>query len=325
MRGFVKYRLPHSSEVIEMQGEWLKRDHLKGFNNSGFVFSEYSNSPYLVFSENKKEVKVDLSLCYRKKDHELCANYGEYIEKVSEIIDRIRTEEFDKVIFSRRHKINNYIDPLTVFETLNKHYDNSFNYVLGIEGEGVWLGASPEVLIQSKDDRFDMHSLAGTMAKNENGNYKWTQKEIREQAYVTDYLIDKFDEANITNIIKNGPFNFEHGKVAHLKTNISIKATDTQINDMLRIVPPSPAVCGIPKEKILNEIQSIEGYNRRFYTGTIGLYEKNNVHLFVNLRCMEFFLDSAMLYLGGGITNQSDPDAEWEETEMKARTLLDLL
>ncbi|MGK0252454.1 MAG: isochorismate synthase, partial [Gammaproteobacteria bacterium] len=46
-----------------------------------------------------------------------------------------------------------------------------------------------------------------------------------------------------------------------------------------------------------------------------------NTHLFVNLRCMQLREDTASVYVGGGITAASDPDAEWQETVHKLATM----
>lgn len=325
LNGFVKYRLPNTDEVVTLNGFWRKTDHLQGYSNVDFVISNYDSSFYYIFHANDEEERPDLDICYRKMDQESYLNFGAYMDRLNPLIKRIQKEEFSKVIFSRRKKIGYKIDPEAVFKTLNIQYKNSFNYLLGIENEGVWLGASPEVLIETKGRNFHMHSLAGTVIRDQSGEYKWTAKEIEEQEYVTDYLLDAFDKVGIHDVKLDGPSDFEHGRVAHIKTDIEIKATDDQVNEMLRVVPPTPAVCGIPKEKVLQEIEDLEGYNRRFYTGTLGIYKNGAVHLYVNLRCMEVFLNDACLYIGGGITAKSDPEKEWDETELKSQTLMDML
>jgi len=47
--------------------------------------------------------------------------------------------------------------------------------------------------------------------------------------------------------------------------------------------------------------------------------------LFVNLRCMKILKDKLVLFVGGGLTEQSEPQSEWEETVLKAKTLLSIL
>jgi isochorismate synthase len=72
-------------------------------------------------------------------------------------------------------------------------------------------------------------------------------------------------------------------------------------------------------------IQQLEGHERSLYAGVIGLVNEHSSNLFVNLRCAQVFNDAVTLYLGGGHTEDSDANAEWEETENKARTLLNIL
>ncbi|MBT8309777.1 MAG: isochorismate synthase, partial [Flavobacteriaceae bacterium] len=43
------------------------------------------------------------------------------------------------------------------------------------------------------------------------------------------------------------------------------------------------------------------------------------------LRCMQIIGDEIFLYVGGGITKESIPNAEWEETVNKANTMKDVL
>jgi isochorismate synthase len=84
---------------------------------------------------------------------------------------------------------------------------------------------------------------------------------------------------------------------------------------------PTPAVCGIPKEKSLELILQTEKHNREFYAGFIGPLDNDNAQLFVNLRCMKLTSKWATYFAGGGLTAQSEAEAEWEETCLKLKTL----
>jgi isochorismate synthase len=57
----------------------------------------------------------------------------------------------------------------------------------------------------------------------------------------------------------------------------------------------------------------------------IGELQAEELNVYVNLRCGQIIGDELYLYLGGGFTAESDPEKEWEETENKSKTLLDLL
>ena len=71
------------------------------------------------------------------------------------------------------------------------------------------------------------------------------------------------------------------------------------------------------------KIKDIEKYERAYYTGYLGLVTpEKEISLFVNLRCMQVFKNEIALYLGGGITKDSNAEKEWAETNFKAETLL---
>jgi isochorismate synthase EntC len=86
------------------------------------------------------------------------------------------------------------------------------------------------------------------------------------------------------------------------------------------------SLVAIPGEKALAFILANEGYERSFYSGFLGpVHIAGESHLYVNLRCMRLATDRATLFVGAGITADSDPAAEWRETELKADTMLAVL
>ena len=95
---------------------------------------------------------------------------------------------------------------------------------------------------------------------------------------------------------------------------------------------PTPAVCGFPKGKARDFILKNENYNRKYYAGFLGelnfCFESNQTlmsDLFVNLRCMEIIKDNAEIYVGCGITKDSNPEKEYIETKNKSVTMKNIL
>ena len=78
-------------------------------------------------------------------------------------------------------------------------------------------------------------------------------------------------------------------------------------------------------------IKRNELIDRKYYSGFLGVINQcksNKVkysNLVVNLRCMNIDSDIITLFAGGGITDKSDSEKEWEETELKINTLKTLL
>jgi isochorismate synthase len=76
----------------------------------------------------------------------------------------------------------------------------------------------------------------------------------------------------------------------------------------------------------LDFIRRTEAHSREYYTGFLGpVGLDDHMQLYVNLRCMKVLKDRLILYVGGGITHDSIAEDEWEETEIKADTLLSVL
>ena len=86
---------------------------------------------------------------------------------------------------------------------------------------------------------------------------------------------------------------------------------------------PTPAVCGFPKDAARKFILENEDYDRAYYSGFLGeLNWDDSTDLFVNLRCLQVVDgQKVILYVGGGITAESDPKKEWLETVHKAQTM----
>jgi isochorismate synthase len=76
----------------------------------------------------------------------------------------------------------------------------------------------------------------------------------------------------------------------------------------------------------MNYLLETEKHNRSYYSGYLGPVNLDErMLLFVNLRCMQVLADKLVLYVGAGITSESVAEDEWDETEIKADTLLSVI
>jgi isochorismate synthase len=255
---------------------------------------------------------------------------------VQKCVDEIGTGKFEKVVPSRTRLINlpEDFDVVEAFEKLCSRYGNALISFVSIPGTGSWLGATPEVLVTVEDKTiFKTVALAGTMPYQEGTNLRsvaWTQKEIEEQALVERYVISCFKKIRLREYDEHGPKTVVAGNLMHLKSDFTVdmKATNfPQLGSvMLQLLHPTAAVCGMPLEPALEFLKEHEGYDREFYAGYLGpVNVNNNINLFVNLRCMKLLHNQARLYAGAGVTIDSLPDKEWEETEIKFNTLLNVI
>lgn len=239
----------------------------------------------------------------------------------------LNKNSFSKLVLSRYQQEKLNLDIGSIFVKAINKYKDAFVYILYTSYSGLWFGASPEILCEINNGIITTMSLAGTMKKNETNNYNWSQKDIAEQAIVTDYLKNTLDQiATLQN--SKGPYTKEAGPVVHLRTDLQYKLKpNTNLYEAINALHPTPAVCGMPKQEALKFINENELYDRLYYSGFLGLYDNKNMNsqLYVNLRSMYIYQDIAYLFAGGGILTKSVLDLEYEETINKLNTLKSIL
>ncbi len=259
-----------------------------------------------------------------------------YEKLVKKGIEAIEAGAFEKIVPSRSKYVElpESFDVIETFQKLCDAYPNAMISFISIPNVGTWMGASPELLIQVENKHiFKTVALAGTKPFEPGTNIKnvaWTQKEIEEQALVCRYIISNFKKIRLREYDEQGPKTIVAGNVMHLKTTFAVDMKETNYPQlgsvMLQLIHPTSAVCGMPLEESMNFLKANEGYDREFYSGYLGPVNiQNNICLFVNLRCMQLTGDQAILYAGAGVTADSVPESEWEETEIKLNTLLKVI
>lgn len=266
---------------------------------------------------------------------ERAAGEAEYTSLVRKTVEFIREAGITKVVVSRttRQPLPQGFDAVDTFLELTVRYPTAFVSLVAIPGIGTWLGASPEVLLTLDGEGLTTMALAGTQRRPEDlplAEVEWGHKEASEQEMVSDYVRDFFVRAGVTNLQEEGPRTVAAANVVHLQTLFRVDLPEHErlalANRVLDELHPTSAVCGMPKHRALAFILEHEGYDRRFYSGFLGpVHMDGQSNLFVNLRCMQLGGGFASLYVGGGITAESDPASEWRETEMKAETMLSVL
>jgi isochorismate synthase len=250
-----------------------------------------------------------------------------FLETVQKGVTAINSGELFKIVPAKVkiHDMDKDFDLTATFLRLCQAYPNGFVNFFHIPQIGTWLGASPEVLIKTKGQYFYTMALAGTQqARGENPlkTAAWTQKEIEEQALVSRYIVNCFKKIRLREYDEIGPKTSIAGPLLHLKSEfkVDMKATNfPQLGSvMLDLLHPTSAVCGMPREKALEFISREESFDRSFFAGYLGPVNINNeTAIFVNLRCARLLGNKAILFAGAGITEDSIPEQEWEETELK--------
>lgn len=260
---------------------------------------------------------------------------NEFEELVQEAIHAIKHGDFEKIVLSRfkEQALPDQFSSWNFFKKLCNTYSKAFCSLTFIPGKGLWLGASPELLIHSSSNLFKTIALAGTKKLTDSQSLSeiaWTQKEIEEQALVSRYIINCFKRIRLRDFHEHGPKTVQAGNLAHLKTEFEVRLNEVSFDgladQMLELLHPTSAVCGMPMHETKKWIEKKEDYDREFYSGFLGPVNFNEqTNLFVNLRCMKIAKNTIRFYAGAGITEDSIPSKEYEETEMKMNILNQLI
>jgi len=336
---FVAYKKPNQNIV---KGLFQQCDTLhiaKNYTESGFVFAPFDTRDVTILIPNKAAVLLEKEIAVGEFNElntaqdisgllsETISAKKNHLKLVKSGVEAIKKGQFKKVVLSRKETIAlTDFDVVSAFKKLMHNYPNAFVYVWYHPEIGMWLGASPETLLKVTGNSFSTMALAGTQLCNGTSEVVWHQKELDEQQFVTDYIVSNLSEVCV-NIQKSDIKTVKAGSLLHLKTSISGEFTprNLALKTLVNALHPTPAVCGLPREAAKQFIVEKERYARSFYTGFLGELNMGSSELYVNLRCMNIENRHAHLYVGGGITKDSNPIAEWEETVSKSNTMKKVL
>lgn len=381
---FVAYRKPGETVVKAILQSHDRLRHLKNFSGTGFVFAPFNadHPTILLIPDEILEFHGPGPPQNLVNDRRLSKAFGHHDERASHPsstplssqsaypsnqvsentstteakashlalvekgIAKIAKGDLQKVVLSRRLEMDTTAYPLDLFKKLLARYPDAFCYFWYHPKVGLWVGATPEILLRLRNRRLTTMSLAGTQAYTGTERPKWGHKELEEQELVTDYIIEALQD-QVSSLQRGSTESIRAGNLLHLRTRISARIKEGSLESVVRALHPTPAVCGMPHKRALKFIEKNEKYDREFYTGFLGELnfksekrrssrtknQENQAYrsiaetttLYVNLRCMQLMDDKAYVYVGGGITKDSDAEREWEETVAKSNTMLRIL
>lgn len=348
---FVVYSKPYTFDITALLQKNDTLYKINDYSESGFVFSPFDvrkDNLLIPFSKSStlkmsSEFLATDKVIRQKIDVEI--DKPHYLNLIEKALQRIKANEFQKLVISRKEILKiSTIDIIRTLKIMLNKYNGALVYCWYHPKVGLWLGATPETFIQVNGSQFSTMALAGTQEYNGTFEVRWNSKEIREQQLVTDYILDVITP-HVDQIEVSEPKTVRAGHLLHLKTDISgiLPKNNKSLQELILLLHPTSAVCGLPKIEALQFLIDNENYNREFYSGFLGELNKEAKiesrsnqfsgtsqdhdlhkrvsHLFVNLRCVQIRKNEAYVYVGGGITSGSNSELEWEETVQKAKTI----
>lgn len=330
---FVAYKKAHQQTLKAVfQGD--DQLHLAtDFSEQGFVFAPFDAdaSPVLMPFDEILEVPFGAEESRTFQHQKNLRNFEEarpekkrHMAFVEATKNFLKEAAVSKVVIARSKEVHcPKFDPILIFQRLLRKYPEATAYVWFHPKVGLWMGATPELLLKTQEKHFYTMSLAGTQMFRKDATPVWGEKELEEQKMVTEELVSKLAKT-VNQCVVSEVQTVRAGHLLHLKTDISgTLGIENKLSQLISALHPTPAVCGYPRNKAKAYILANENFDRSYYTGFFGeLNLHSQTSLYVNLRCFQKTnADSIKIYAGGGITSKSDAEKEWEETVSKCATV----
>ena len=317
------YRLPHESRIIAGCSETL----LEGIATDSFLISPFGEkgkvksipkSAEITLNELDRMMANELECSETKEEYS--TGRSEHKTSVEQTIAAIREGRLDKCVMARIIVEEGVLKISRLLERLSEANPEAFIFMFHTAEHGTWAGATPETLLIKRGDEIVSMALAGT--RSAGSKEEWSEKNRAEQRIVTDYITRQFTAIGIEPQI-SATTTLRAGKVEHLMTEVRGEVSDlAEAERLTELLSPTPALAGYPVDAAIEHIRHSESFDRGCYGGYCGVIDKiGNLSLYVNLRSLRIEREHYTLYVGGGIMPESDPDEEWQETEMKSLTI----
>lgn len=254
-------------------------------------------------------------------------------QSVEEMKEHIYAGDIFQGVLSRRIDIELAGDPFTVYRALREINPSPYMYYLDFNDLQV-IGASPEMLVRVENRRVTTVPIAGTRLRG---------KTAEEDRYLADQLLaDEKERAEHTMLVDlarndvgrvskygsvcvNDFMNIE--KFSHVQHIVSTVHGSLQDNldgcDALKSCFPAGTVSGAPKIRAMQLIDELEPDRRGLYAGAVGYMGfDRNLEFAITIRTIIARKGKASIQVGAGIVADSVPEHEWQETENKARAMV---
>ncbi len=289
-------------------------------------FKSFNEIPFKKKSHTSESILFEPEL--NKEDYQL------FIQKIKEHIQQGDIYETN-FCYQWNSKANSF-NGLSVFEKLKKLTEAPFSVYADLDNH-IIISASPERFIKKTGDQLLSQPIKGTAkrAKNKKEDASIVQqlkndpKERTENVMIVDLVRNDLSKIAVKNSVKVNNLCAVHTfkNIHQMISDVSCKLKKgTSFTDILKATFPMGSMTGVPKIRAMELMEKYETSKRGLYSGSIGLISPNgDFDLNVIIRTLIYNKKNHLLSfnVGGAITIDSDPEKEYEETLIKAESILE--
>lgn len=255
---------------------------------------------------------------------------------VKQATEDIKAGLIEKVVLARELRVafEEEAHITSILKTLANTQPNS--YIFAYESNGdYFIGATPERLARLEERELVSTCLAGTIprGRTEEEDQQFGQelmndpKNRQEHQFVVQMIREAVEACSSHVSIPDAPVLYPLKNLQHLYTPVKAKLDEGYtLLDVIEKLHPTPALGGMPQKESVDYIRTHETLNRGWYAGPIGWFDaSNNGEFAVAIRSALIQKNEASLFAGCGVVEDSDPEAEYEETSVKLKPMMSVL
>ena len=247
-------------------------------------------------------------------------------DAVRRILGHLRAGDCYQVNLTRRLMCDAPADPVALHRSLARGNRASHEALVRL-GEVAVVSASPELFLRRDGRDIYTRPIKGTSRTAE--ALATSAKDRAENVMIVDLSRNDLGRVCEYGSVRAPELlSIEHnpGHYNLVSTIAGTLRADVSVADLVRATFPPPSITGCPKPRVLEIIETLEPVRRGVYCGAVGFIDADRDVIDLNVAIRTFTITDGRTYfgVGGGIVADSDPGAEWEETELKSRRLLSI-
>ncbi|WP_372366456.1 isochorismate synthase MenF [Candidatus Uabimicrobium sp. HlEnr_7] len=257
-------------------------------------------------------------------------SFDEWKEQFEDVQKQFCANEIEKIVLARRSTFvfSSCVDGFCLLQHFVNTQENTYNFYIQWEKDCAFVGATPERLYQRFHNRIYSEAVAGTRIRGKTleedselgKDLLSSSKDVKEHRLVVENIQRVFNDICKKYINVESPRLLKLKNLQHLYTSFEgILKKDIRDSDVLSLLHPTAAVCGLPKEKNIDLIAKLESFDRGWFAGPIGWLGKDSAEFAVAIRSCLVQNNILHLFAGAGIVESSSVEKEWNEIEDKMR------
>ena len=274
----------------------------------------------------------------RKFGFTLATERAKWETAIDSSLHAIRSGSISKAVMARTMDVDfreGVIDPVDVVAKLWEMNQGSHVFLFEPVPGSAIVGAAPETVATLRDGVFHATAVAGSIRRGESQSEQAklanqllaSDKDRAEQQIALDDMVARLETVGHNIRTDPQPHVLTLARIQHLETEIRASVPSTVgILDLVRLLHPTAAVCGLPRDAAMAFLEREEPFERGWYAGPVGWFDAEGNGVFCPALRMGVSKDSGWrLFAGAGIVEGSVPALEWEETSIKFEPMLDAL